>query len=266
MASFDPVAILAILVALQPSGVRSKFESDWKKNVCTRSLLHNFSLIFLKQVDTRLISWQNNRATQSNYKPQLQFEANVAKYDMALHREIRPPTVAKTSTKIPQPKALKPGLPIYGPKFIPPSLKSFVGTRRTILSGPLLRPLTATLINIIHPVYYPTLGNCPHCGSSDVRWDGWNGTGSREVHGLRREKTALGYQLQHDKCTPDEGTTKPRNRAFASTNQLFWENWEHWKIPRRSSSPSKTAVYSYIFLARWNSNFFQSLGDSPRSL
>ncbi|KAJ7029100.1 hypothetical protein C8F04DRAFT_1188031 [Mycena alexandri] len=31
-ASFDPVTILAILVALQPSGARSKFESDWKKN------------------------------------------------------------------------------------------------------------------------------------------------------------------------------------------------------------------------------------------
>ncbi|KAJ7026746.1 hypothetical protein C8F04DRAFT_966090 [Mycena alexandri] len=204
-----------------------------------------FYSFLLKQVDARIISWQKNRATQSNYKPQLQFEANVAEYVMALHREIRPPTVAKTSTKIPQPKALKPGFPIYGPKFIPPSfndvrLRSFAGKVKP--QAAYLRP-----INIIHPVYYPSLGNCPHCGSSDARWDGWNGTGSREVHGLQREETALGYQLRHDKCTPDEGTTKLRNRAFASTNQLFWENWEHWKIPRRSTSPSNTAVHLHIF-------------------
>ncbi|KAJ7741855.1 hypothetical protein B0H16DRAFT_1464296 [Mycena metata] len=56
-----------------------------------------------------------------NYHPQLEFEVNVAEYVMALHREIKPPTVPKTSTKIPRGKTLRPGFPIYGPKFIPPS-------------------------------------------------------------------------------------------------------------------------------------------------
>ncbi|KAJ6533328.1 hypothetical protein DFH09DRAFT_1406865 [Mycena vulgaris] len=90
-----------------------------------------------------------------------------------------------------------------------------------------LRPMT-----VVHPVYHPGLDNCPHCGSDDVSWDSWNGTGSREVHGLRREETALGYQLRHEKCTADEGSSGTKNRCFVTTNPAFWEKWEHWKIPR----------------------------------
>ncbi|KAJ7081764.1 hypothetical protein B0H15DRAFT_912552, partial [Mycena belliarum] len=87
-------------------------------------------------------------------------------------------------------------------------------------------------INIVHPLYYPNLLSCPRCGSGDARWDGWNGTGSREVHGLRREETALGYQLRHETCVPDEGGGLTKSRSFVTTNQIFWEKWEHWKIPR----------------------------------
>ncbi|KAJ7157748.1 hypothetical protein C8R46DRAFT_908802 [Mycena filopes] len=213
MSSFDPAVVLAILVAIQPPSGRTKFERDWKSSV-----------------QARLSSWKNSRATQSNYAPQLEFEANVAEYVTFLHRETKPPTVPKTSTKIPKPPALKPGVPVYGPKFIPPSLND---ARLRLATK--VKPQTAYLrpINIIHPIYYPTLGKCPHCGSCDVRWDGWNATGSREVHGLRREETALGYQLRHDSCTPDEGSTKSRTRSFATTNQLFWQRWEHWEIPRK---------------------------------
>ncbi|KAJ7467666.1 hypothetical protein FB451DRAFT_1178035 [Mycena latifolia] len=146
-----------------------------------------------------------------------------------LHRETRAPTPPKNSTKIPTERPLKPGIPVYGPKFIPPT---FNDARLRMSSK--VKPQTAYLrpVNVVHPVYYPNLRNCPHCGSDDVRWDSWNGTGSREVHGLRREETALGYQLRHDKCIPDEGSSAPKSRSFATTNQLFWQRWEHWKIPR----------------------------------
>ncbi|KAJ7110204.1 hypothetical protein C8R43DRAFT_867643, partial [Mycena crocata] len=65
--------------------------------------------------------WKQNRSTQSQYLPQLKWEAHVAEYVSVLYRETRPPPVAKTFNRISAPKALKAGIPIYGPKFIPPS-------------------------------------------------------------------------------------------------------------------------------------------------
>ncbi|KAJ7094401.1 hypothetical protein C8R44DRAFT_645317 [Mycena epipterygia] len=184
------------------------------------------------QVRTHIESWGKHRDTQSKYAPQLEWEAGVAEYVTFLHRETRAPPTPKNSTKISAEKPLKAGIPIYGPRFIPPSFND----ARLIMSGK-IKPQTAYLrpINIIHPVYYPNLRRCPHCRSGDVnnvRWDGWTGTGSREVHGLRREETALGYQLRHENCPLDESSTVLKNRSFATTNQLFWKGWEHWKIPR----------------------------------
>ncbi|KAJ7150806.1 hypothetical protein C8R46DRAFT_1229740 [Mycena filopes] len=211
MATFDPPTILAILTAGMTSAARNKLEKDWKANVTKR-----------------VTGWLGNRATQTRYAPQLEWEANVAEYVMLLHRETRPARTTKTSNTIPKAQTLKAGLPIYGPRFIPPS---FIDTR---LRGAKIKAETVYLrpINIIHPVYYPALAKCPQCGSEDVDWDSWNATGSREVHGVRREETALGYQLRHDKCFADEGDTGTRNRSFATTNMSFWRNWEHWEIPR----------------------------------
>ncbi|KAJ7161440.1 hypothetical protein C8R43DRAFT_947636 [Mycena crocata] len=211
MASFDPPVVLSILAAAQPAASRKKFVDDYEKGV--------------KQTLDR---WKQNRSTQSQYLPQLTWEAHVAEYVTVLYRETRPPPVAKTSNKISAPKALKAGIPIYGPKFIPPSFTDI----RLRMSGK-IKPGLAYLrpINIIHPVYYPNLRNCPFCGSDDVKWDSWNQTGSREVHGVNREETALGYQLRHENCT-EGGTGEPRNRCVATTNHAFWKNREHWNIPR----------------------------------
>ncbi|KAJ7130666.1 hypothetical protein C8R46DRAFT_1236100 [Mycena filopes] len=211
MATFDPAVILAILTAGLTSTARNKVEKDWKSNVTKR-----------------VNGWLSSRTTQTRYVPQLEWEANIAEYVMLLHRETRPARTTKASNTIPKAQVLKAGVPIYGPRFIPPS---FIDTR---LRGGKVKAETAYLrpINIIHPVYYPALGKCPHCGSEDIDWDSWNATGSREVHGVRREETALGYQLRHDKCLPDEGESGTRNRCFATTNMGFWRNWEHWEIPR----------------------------------
>ncbi|KAJ7872646.1 hypothetical protein B0H14DRAFT_2291039, partial [Mycena olivaceomarginata] len=57
-------------------------------------------------------------------------------------------------------------------------------------------------------------------------------TGSREVHGLKREETALEYQLRHENCTPDEGNSGTKNRSFAATNPVFWKHWQHWEVPQ----------------------------------
>ncbi|KAJ7097109.1 hypothetical protein B0H15DRAFT_773454, partial [Mycena belliarum] len=161
--------------------------------------------------------------------PQLEWEANVAEYVTVLYQATKAPPTTKNSTKISRESPLKLSIPILGPKFIPPSFNDYRLRQTGKIEAKIayLRP-----INIIHPLYYSNLRNCPHCGSSEARWDGWNGSGSREVHGLRREETALGYQLRHDKCAPDEGSSEPKQRSFATTNPLFWRKWEHWKIPR----------------------------------
>ncbi|KAJ6452711.1 hypothetical protein C8R47DRAFT_1256076 [Mycena vitilis] len=210
MASFDPPVVLALLVAAQPTSSRAKFEKEW-----------------ISSVNTRVQNWLKHRLTQSKYEPQLRWEANVVEYVTFLKNETKPKT-GKTSTTGPQ--KLKPGIPIYGPQFFPPSL---IDTR---LRAEKIKPDTAYLrpINIIHPVYYPTLKKCPEseCGSTDVRWDSWTATGSREVHGLKREETALGYQLRHDECPGGSATSETKNRSFATTNHAFWKNWEHWEVPR----------------------------------
>ncbi|KAK6971771.1 hypothetical protein R3P38DRAFT_3297859 [Favolaschia claudopus] len=211
MASFDPLVVLAIIVAAQEPGKRKKFEEEYKRNVARR-----------------VATWTKNRTNQSCYEPQLQFEAHVAEYVTFLHGQTRPTRTTKTSNTVPKAKPLAPSIPIYGPKFTPPS---FVEIHHR---GGKISPEIAYLrpIHIVHPVYYPLLAKCPHCGSQDIAWDSWNGTGSREVHGVRREETALGYQLRHEACVPDEGGVGTKNRSFVTTNPAFWKKWEHWEIPR----------------------------------
>ncbi|KAJ7707567.1 hypothetical protein B0H17DRAFT_917596 [Mycena rosella] len=211
MASFDPPVILAIIAASRAAAEREKFEKDWKESV-----------------DTRAKTWVKLRGTQSKYLPQLQWEASVVEYVMFLYKETKPPKNLKPSKVYPS-RALGPNIPLFGPRFTPPTLNDH---RLRISEN--LKPEIGYLrpINIIHPVFYSDIGKCPHCGSEDVSWDSWTTSGSREVHGLRREETALGYKLKHKDCSPDEGSTVPETRVIATTNAVFWAKWEHWKIPR----------------------------------
>ncbi|KAJ7277282.1 hypothetical protein C8J57DRAFT_1713702 [Mycena rebaudengoi] len=66
---------------------------------------------------------------------------------------------------------------------------------------------------------------------------------SCNVHGIRVEEKALGYQLRCSLCKmkygkggthvgakdPERGTL---GSCFATTNAKFWNRWEHWEIPR----------------------------------
>ena len=83
-----------------------------------------------------------------------------------------------------------------------------------------------------------------------MSWQSWTSTGYREVHGVFREETALGYQLDCLSChealdstgaksqgnkgqsSTDKGE-KPKKKgvAFATTNFKFWERRQHGEIP-----------------------------------
>jgi hypothetical protein len=134
----------------------------------------------------------------------------------------------KPRSKTGLPRGLPSDVPFLGPRFLPPSYA--VLQKRNWTST--VEPESAYLkpVNVIHPFYYPMLAKCPECQSLDVKWDGWTGTGSREVHGVKREETALGYQLRCNQC---QTSPARKTHCFATTNPLFWERKQHWEIPRK---------------------------------
>jgi hypothetical protein len=71
-----------------------------------------------------------------------------------------------------------------------------------------------------------------------VIWDGWTTSGHRELHGVQEEETVIGYQLICKPCEAQfsrtKGSSDKGSFCFATTNPIFWKNWEHWAIPCES--------------------------------
>lgn len=124
------------------------------------------------------------------------------------------------------PTNLQSEIPIIGPFFEPPGYLH-LQKRNAICS---IEPESMYLlpITMVHPFFYPNLESCPGCGSNNTHWDGWTPTGPREVHGLRREERALGFQLRCKDCKSING----KDYCFATTSAEFWKNCQHWEIPR----------------------------------
>lgn len=180
----------------------------------------------------KVAGWKKNRTGQVDSDEQLTWIANVVLYVDYVHKA----TSARSgSKKAMLPLLLEKEVLLLGPRFEPPSyvhLRKRNATPGITPKITYLRPL-----NIVHPFYYPSLAKCPQCDSVDISWQGWTAAGHRDVHGLRREETALGFQLQ---CNPCKNRFGGRNAAeegtycFATTNLKFWERKEHWEIPRES--------------------------------
>ncbi|KAI0696200.1 hypothetical protein C8T65DRAFT_583608 [Cerioporus squamosus] len=187
------------------------------------------------QVDRRLATWKDNRESQSQWSPQLEWEAEVCEYVSFLADHTR----SKNG-----PIALDNRIPIFGPRFIPPAYLHINKRNPT----PEVLPETTYLkpLNVIHPFYYPGLvDTCPNCRVSgtkpDIEWNGWNHKGHREVHGISREETAIGPQLRCKVCAAKYSKHATGGNAdsmsagqycFAVTSHLFWEGVEHWQYPR----------------------------------
>lgn len=194
--------------------------------------------------------WIKNRSTQSDSKEQLTFAANVVEYVNYVWSETN---VRKGAKDHADPPVLKVGIPLLGPLFLPPTYAHLQKRDKR----PQVTPDVGYLkpIHIVHPFFYPGLKQCPQCDSTDedlVSWQGWTTTGHREVHGVFREETALGYQLDCLACREtldgrdtkneaDKGQSsaakgkkqKKKGVAFATTNVKFWERRHHWEIPRK---------------------------------
>ncbi|KAF8173443.1 hypothetical protein BJ912DRAFT_1079230 [Pholiota molesta] len=204
---FEPKTIRNILKGLEKSNAaKEKFEKAW--NLKARSC----------------IAFYDNKDTPTF---QLKFEAEVVEYVNYLHSKLAVHGNSSVDTKK-IPKLLESGVPFLGPQFAPPTFLHYMRRDAT----PAITPECAYIraITVIHPVYYSTeLVECPQCASTDIRWDGWNGTGARTVHGIARNERAIGYQMRCKTCKDNKKADK---YCFATTNHVFWKNWEHWKIPR----------------------------------
>ncbi|KAF9540595.1 hypothetical protein CPC08DRAFT_650854, partial [Agrocybe pediades] len=168
---------------------------------------------------------------------QLNWEAHVVEYVDFLHHETAVHGNA-TSKAVP---VLKKDIPLLGPRFLSPS---FYHTAKREGSNPEILPDLAYIkpLTIIHPVYFGVFGlsRCPQCQSTEILWDAWTATGARDVHGIRREERAIGYQLHCKMCKEKYGKggsqSGQKKSCFATTSKFFWEKWEHWRIPSKYGS------------------------------
>ncbi|KAJ7124769.1 hypothetical protein C8R43DRAFT_1135450 [Mycena crocata] len=219
MSVFDPEAVVEILkLSITGLTAQRKFSADWEASV-----------------EKQAKKWAKN-TTDAQRIRQLKWEASVVEYVDFVYRQTTLNGNNKSSTG---PPPLRKCIPILGPRFIPPG---FLEARKR--NPAQIEPFNLYIrpLNIVHPFYYD-IRKCPQCDSVDTKWDSWTGEGSREVHGLRSEEKAFGFQLRCDGCKAkygkggtDVGATTAEGKklgySFATTSQSFWACREHWEIPR----------------------------------
>ena len=219
-----------------PLKEKKDFEVKWKAAV-SYFLAYNRMATYTGQVDARVKSWVKHHSSgtrnQSNFAPQLEWEAQIVEYVAFVYKL----TKCHGNSKKDIPKTLPREIPLLGTHFTP--LSYFHVQRRQTM--PMIQPQTAYLkpLNVVHPFYYTNLDKCPRCDATDTHWDGWTTTSHCRVHGVHEEETAIGYQLicktrenQFLYAKGSTGTDKG-TFCFATTNPIFWAKWEHWAIPRQ---------------------------------
>lgn len=229
----DPDVVRGSIKGLLHSAqAKEKFEREWKADVCVSPKFPEPQpgrlLIFILrlQVDKRVKVWTSHKDNKRTPLFQLKWESEVVQYVDYIHSKLyvhgNSGTLAKDAIR-----TLDKGVPLLGPKFSPPSFLHSMRRKAT----PDIRPQDAYIsaITVVHPVFYPTtFTGCPKCQSPNIGWDSWNGTGARDVYGIRTNERAIGYQLRCKECKEKKA---PGGYCFATTNYMLWEKWEHWRVP-----------------------------------
>jgi hypothetical protein len=179
------------------------------------------------KVKNRVEHWKKLHDREAGMVEQLEWAAEVVEYVNFVHGQTK---VHGNKKNAPMRSLLK-EIPLFGPRFIPPSYLHIQKRE----PAPIFRPGLAYLkpISVIHPFYYPQLTGCPQCRSSEILWEGWTSTGPRDVHGIKEEELALGVQLRCKICESVAANDVRRTYCFATTNPNFWTHLEHWKMPRK---------------------------------
>ncbi|KAI0682549.1 hypothetical protein BC835DRAFT_1311466 [Cytidiella melzeri] len=212
--AFHPEVAIAGLRAFLPTATeQAAFDKDWEKNVTSR-----------------VKSWTLARqGHQSLREGQLRWEAHVVEYVNYISSNKSAVKTSQTKTgaafKVPA------GLPIWGPVFEPPTFSDILRRDpRAVLNratGKLdkIKPDSAYLrrLTVVHPYYFKSLRRCPRNASHNIASDGWQSTGSREVHGISQEEAAIGYQIRCHDCKEEEKNGTSVTYCFALTNAEYWE-------------------------------------------
>ena len=185
--------------------------------------------------------------TNPRPRRQYEWEAEIIEYVNYISDKTR----VRSAKALTQPH-LDSKIPLLGPHFVPPC---YLHALRRNQLEPAVNPETLYLkpLRVIHPFYYSELARCPRCNRTDsIRWDGWTGTGPRDVHSMFVDEGAIGTQLRCENCKMDpkskkggqqqssgehdeeeDSRTQLKGHCFATTNQEFWRNWAHWSIPSK---------------------------------
>ncbi|KAG2140098.1 hypothetical protein DEU56DRAFT_941924 [Suillus clintonianus] len=224
MSVYEPDGVRKLLSMLEPKDTQKKFEANWKD-----------------AVKKRVGSWTGHTERMTHPRPrrQCEWEAEVIEYINYISEKTR----IRSAKSLMRP-CLDSRIPILGPHFLPPS---YLHARKRNQSEPPVNPEVLYLkpLRVVHPFYHPELARCPRCNCTDgVSWDGWTGTGPRDVHGLMLDEAAIGMQLRCETCKNDPSSKKGlesecerdnrkmiKGHCFATTSQDFWRNWSHWSIP-----------------------------------
>lgn len=189
-----------------------------------RAVERNSTYWLSLKVHSRVETWKKNRGeNQLCHEEQLEWEAHIIQYVNFIYGITKVHGNAKEKT----PTSLSSQIPLYGPRFVPPTYLNL--SKRD--STPVISPTTLYLkpVNIIHPLYFDGLAVCPQCSSSEVMWDGWTTSGHRELHGIQEEETAIGLQLKCKECEKKYSKAKGNTRdgdenrrfCFPTTNPMF---------------------------------------------
>lgn len=149
--------------------------------------------------------WNERReGHQSTHMGQVRFISHVVHFV----KYMRDVTAIPANAKDKPFKPLSKNVPLLGPVFNP--LNPFLEADKRELSPDLkpdglyyLQPVT-----VVHSFYFANLARCPDDlpaitrgeVTHQVKWDGWNTMGPREVYGSRRNEMAIGVQLRCLTC------------------------------------------------------------------
>lgn len=236
MSVFDPETVWALLKSLQGSlSDQKKFVKKYKEKVSLEARAVNRRttyLVLVIQIEQTLARWKGVRNAETDLPEQLVWAANVVAYVDYVYSS----TTVKANAKK-DPPQLKQEVPLLGPLFLPPTYVHLQKSK----SAHAISPKTMYLkpLHIIHPFYYPNLAQCPQCDSLNVSWQGWTATGHRDVHGVEREETALGYQLECNSCKESRAEKRIGGRktnseelvCMATTNPKFWARKHDCEVP-----------------------------------
>lgn len=126
-----------------------------------------------------------------------------------------------------------PNLPLYGPRFLPPS--PTIVYRNPLSSSEIsTRDFYLKPVTVVHELYWPSLLRCPTCEKANrqkpsLQRQGFTPEGPRTVHGIKEEEYVIGTKIRCRTCA----NLNEDRIQWSFTSSEFWSDRMYWEIPRK---------------------------------